>query len=656
MQNNLQFGMDMSHPTTRSKVASFLLSLAIFIFVFLGASYILTTCEWAIHLPLFRYNIIIAFIIAIASITYLSKELFITKKQIVFVVVLFVIITLIGIFLNSILYNLYVDGNWYHTIKLVCFKHGWNPDYESFHNFLAHGKLFGGMRNIDDATNTNAVEHMPSATEILCANFYIFTNNFQESKVINILMLVACFSLIFSFLSQFNTLKLIYIFLFSILFTANTLGLQMLFDFMVEPALYYYMLSILIVYLWYAILPKMYHYFLLVAVLSILINIKFSGLLIFFGVFFIFLVCLVLYYKKITFFLTFLLISIIVSILSVVLWGFHPYVNNVLTEGNIFYPAMGGHHPADLLDFYNNLLIAKEHNYIIRFLYSLFIRTEFFDNAFGNPMIWYPSFKLPFLFTVRELILSGWDSITGGFGPFYGGILIVGFCFYVYHVFKNRKDRIQQVLFFVFLFVLITVLMVPMNYYYRYVPQAWLLPIIIMFSLVYPSSFNFKIIAKGYVTFASILLFVTIFFASLQVYFISYYDTKDMINKIDYIYNKYMERKVPVHVRTYIYYSLPIMLEDKGVTLYQDSINNPFLDNNKYMTFEHGSSAIVAAAMKRGDPVWGINASKGFLKYHFFSHPLFEVERGYFDTSLYNFSLDSSWLYKHIPYHDMLYR
>ena len=688
MQNNLQFGMDMSHPTTRSKVASFLLSLAIFIFVFLGASYILTTCEWAIHLPLFRYNIIIAFIIAIASITYLSKELFITKKQIVFIVVLFVIITLIGIFLNSILYNSYVDGDWYHSMKIACFKNGWNPDYEDLNQFLSHKMVAGGIKNLSIG-GLNAIQSIPSAIEILYANLYSFTNNFQGSKVVNILILIASFSLVFSFLAQLKTLKLKYVLLFSVLLLGHVFGLKMLFSFMVDSDIYYYSLIIIIICLWYVIEPQKYNYFLLVTILPILINIKFSGL-IFSGLFFICLVCytIVLFihfitsfrfsnqnksieyrtklfnmnvwvdnrnYKKIKTVFCFFIVTIIVVALSIVFFGFHPYFNNLITEGNIFYPAMGKKVPFDLLGTYKNLPIAKNHNYIMRFVYSLFAQTDFFDNAWVNPN-WNASFKIPFTFKMEELILSGRDTIIGEFGPFYGGILIVGFFLYVYHIFKNRKDKVQQILFFLFLFILITILIVPVSYHYRYVPQAWLLPIIIMFSLIYPSSFNFKIISKVYIIFASVLLFITMFFASLPVYFVDYYDTKDIIKKLDYItqaYNKLEKQKWECDTTVSQNYGMLNMLQDKGVILPSDE-NWSRLNPNDYMIFRRFSTPIVNKQMKNGEYIWGV--TKLSLNENFIAPANFFVPKKLFDSSLYNLSLDSSWLYKHLPYHDMLYR
>ena len=166
------------------------------------------------------------------------------------------------------------------------------------------------------------------------------------------------------------------------------------------------------------------------------------------------------------------------AFVAIILLGWSPYMQNYLEHGHVFHPIMGeqavnimtGEGPA--LDNTPDVLTDKSG--VERFFFSLFSETH-------SGFYTLPELKFPFTISPAELRASGGVDIRlGGFGPFFSGILILAVIGVLALVMRPaRRNPATVGLLFAATVFIVSVLIMPQNWWARYVPQFWFVPALI---------------------------------------------------------------------------------------------------------------------------------------------------------------------------------
>lgn len=159
--------------------------------------------------------------------------------------------------------------------------------------------------------------------------------------------------------------------------------------------------------------------------------------------------------------------------------GFNPYVTNTLSKGHPFYP-LAGPRPIDIIttnspEDFQGLGRAK------KLALSVFSRTE---DAYVAGQIRRTSLKLPFSVSEEE-----WDTTyatsdmrVGGWGPLFGGAILLGGC--ILCILIGAAPRYAAITAGVAAVVLGTALVHPETWWARYAPHVWLLPVVLALSAI----------------------------------------------------------------------------------------------------------------------------------------------------------------------------
>jgi len=169
---------------------------------------------------------------------------------------------------------------------------------------------------------------------------------------------------------------------------------------------------------------------------------------------------------------------------GVLLLGFNPYVTNTLRHGHPFHPLAGSgkvdiitnNAPPDVL----------QHSRAVKLFGSLAARSS---SVIGGPSLTPPTLapKLPGSVTVAELkpFLSKNDVRIGGFGPWFGLALLVSWLGLAWSWARRRRSAWQRGLLVLPTgLLLLSALVFPEPWWARYVPQVWLIPMVVAIALI----------------------------------------------------------------------------------------------------------------------------------------------------------------------------
>jgi hypothetical protein len=148
--------------------------------------------------------------------------------------------------------------------------------------------------------------------------------------------------------------------------------------------------------------------------------------------------------------------------------GWSPYVLNLLRFGHPFYPLMGAG-AADIM-VENTPEVLAGLSSAGRFLFSLFS-----ESHSGYEAI--PSLKLPLSMSLAEIRIAGGPDVRiGGFGPLFSAVIVAaGGVAAMLVVTRERPPHLKWLLYIAGT-LLLSVLVMPENWWARYVPQLWLVP------------------------------------------------------------------------------------------------------------------------------------------------------------------------------------
>jgi hypothetical protein len=159
-----------------------------------------------------------------------------------------------------------------------------------------------------------------------------------------------------------------------------------------------------------------------------------------------------------------------IGILGIFAIGYAPYTNNLLNFGHPFYPIMGAGGAYDIMTA-NTPQVIESHNSIQAFWVSLFSETH---QGYGT----YPSLKIPFTVSLAEIRAAGGvDTRIAGFGPLFSGVFLLAFTLALISGVRGWANRKARGFLLGGAGLLFLALVFPENWWARYVPQLWLVPI-----------------------------------------------------------------------------------------------------------------------------------------------------------------------------------
>ena len=401
-----------------------------------------------------------------------DKRLF--NKVIVIVLYLFIVMGLP--FLSCKTFDMTIDGNSYHKTAIAFIKNGWNPIYEKSTDFQKNND---NVVQFDENSKIDIwIEHYPKASWIIAANYYNITNNIESGKCITIILMILMCILAYNVFSLFLNKK--YSFIISSLLALNPILLSQLFSYYIDGIMgMCFLMETLLLFLAIFCEKKSFDLWLSIcSVLSIFVNLKFTGLLysgIIAAVFYFYWIIknkkesdFLDNFKKLTLFFT------IVFSVAIFFVGSNSYVLNTIQHHNPLYPLIG----KDKQDIITEMQpkVFNEISTPQKFIWSLFSKTENVTYSSGKS----PELKNPFMVYKSELDgLNIPDLRIAGFGPLFALTLIISLlCFVVclIKLIKNDK-KIFVHIGLISLIMILTVIFVGEGWWARYVPQLFFIPI-----------------------------------------------------------------------------------------------------------------------------------------------------------------------------------
>lgn len=367
------------------------------------------------------------------------------------------LLIVISIAIETPFYDISFDGQNYHQEGIIQLKEGWNP-----HITLLNSKV--------NPFTWMFTQHFAKGSWYIDASIYAITGFIQSAKASNILFIAASFLFVLVTLLKLTSLNLSIIVLFSFLFSFNPIWANQYLSFYVDGQV---SSCILMLICSMCLLYKNYYnkYLLQLIIGScilILSNLKFTGIIYsaLFSASFCGLYILNKRYKE---GIQHLIIFGIFGLIAILYVGFGTYVINTVKFGHPFYPIYGSE---NAFSQYFNVSIPItfiENNSIVSFIYSLFSVAGQIDTQ--APAI----LKLPFSFSIEELkIFVREEPRTSGFGPWFSGSFILTLLALIIHIIFN-KVKISKEILIIWAVLLCSVLIIPANWWARYVPQFYFL-------------------------------------------------------------------------------------------------------------------------------------------------------------------------------------
>lgn len=365
---------------------------------------------------------------------------------------LLAVIFIVGSFFSYLFYDVSYDGQAYQQEAIIQIANGWNP--------------YRGIP-VEGYVHDLWINHLPKGSWVLSASFYKVTGFIETAKVFNFALLVSsCFITIGTLYRLIPKQKAI-VLITSLLLAANPVVLVQLTSFYTDGQVYS---LLLIIFCLSVLLYKEFRIWELVMLclsLLLLVNINFTALLYAIVVMVGFVIILFIG-KKINLAKKIAGPIIATLIIGVFVVGYNPYVTNTIETGQPFYPVSGdnaidivtSNSPANFIDS----------NPIKNLARSLLSKS---DNQLTPSAV-----KIPF--TVEKSEIQSFispDVRVGGFGPLFGGTILLGFLVFLILLIQDRK-----LVWYILLPViplLLSILITSESWWARNTPQIWIFPLLV---------------------------------------------------------------------------------------------------------------------------------------------------------------------------------
>lgn len=339
------------------------------------------------------------------------------------------------------------DGQWYHHDALRALLRGWNPVFEQ------HQNLF--------------VQHYPYGVWALRKVFAGTFGSIEAGKVTNCMALVASFGVVYHAATEALQISRNKALLLAALMALTPTAVSQALTFYVDGYLSSVLTAAIALTVCLIKLRTPIYSIALAALIILAVNAKFTGLVY---------VALLLGPLGVAVLLVkrkrgiILLATLTVGVaLGAGLVGYHPYVTNLTSKGDPFFPAS------------TQLLANKADPIFLSFspakreAVSLFALAE--ARVGERPIV-----KIPFTTTWNEVMQSGYYDIRfGGYGPFFSGAMILGLVALAWNA--HKFGRVACWALGGSLLVLASAVVMPADWWPRLAPHVALVPTVCLAGL-----------------------------------------------------------------------------------------------------------------------------------------------------------------------------
>ena len=443
------------------------------------------------------------------------------------VIGLSLIVIIISLIASAFYFDLSWDGQWYHQSAIYHMKQDWNPIFDPIRTF--------------EKRNSSSICHFPKGSWFYAAAVYSTTGVFEMGKSINFILIFVTLFLIGDTARSYSLSKIKSLFI-ALLVVLNPVVWSETTTYLVDGLLYLYLsIYIVLLFRWFK-QPDYKVLFILLMAIAGLVNVKFTGLVFFCVLAFAATIYIFFYSRK--YLVKSIAFHAVALLFSVLVMGYNPYVTNYTERGHPLYPIMGTEEYPSVFEQTgrdSNEKSETPHNMRGKNLF-----TRMFYANFGRPDN-APYFKekdaeLIWPFTSG---LSDWkayffhETRVSGFGPYFGGVLILTF---ILLLFLWKKDKRTRWLIILIISALLGSLMFSKHFWWpRFGPQMWLIPIIPVVFFFYSS------VSKRSRLFAWLIAFLILLNGSIVLYAHMYWETSSSI-KLRKQLTELSEKKVPIEI------------------------------------------------------------------------------------------------------------
>jgi hypothetical protein len=465
------------------RISDSFLILGSSIVCFLFASVLLTTLAFLFRIPITSSHFFTA-----AGITLLYAILCCLLHparngyfNISLVLVLLISSFIVCLLISRSFFDLSYDGQDYHQEAIIQLNQGWNPFYEQ-------------LTSLQSNNMHRWLNHYSKGVWFYATMIFKVTKDIESGKVFHFWLMIAALFMTLSLLLRLQLLSWYLAVLISLLVAFNPVSIYQSLSFYLDGQLMSLMVILIGVLGFIYREPKWIHYFLLLLVIPVLVNVKLTAG-IYSGLILIGYLGMLWLRPKFEQFRKTLICSLIAFLLGFVLFGFNPYVTNTLQMGNPFYPALGTDRSDYTYPQFPANFIGKDSVSLL--FYSIFSKS---DNVRGTEKM--ARLKIPFTVSKDELgAFTDTNAKQGGFGPLFGGAIlislsiIIGILLILFSPSKKKGSEKSKLggeksvpegaslpIIYLGLFslalLLATCLVNPASSLARFVPQMWLFPVI----------------------------------------------------------------------------------------------------------------------------------------------------------------------------------
>ncbi len=440
-----------------------------FILVFIGANVMVTSLLLLANCSISSWNFPFSYIVTALLFYFLKKEK--TARYRLAIIDISIGIIFLLILFCTLVFDVSYDGNWYHKLAAGFMKQGWNPIYDNISEYYSQLSIPAERINNTDLWITC----YPKASWYFAASVYAMTNNIETAKCFNMLIFYAVFMIALDYFSTKFEEKIFPI-LLAFIFASTPVAFSQFFTNYIDCSLGSLLFATVIILM--SISDKKYRgdkneQFLHLAICIIICsNLKMTGLVfegVFCAAFFVLWCVEITKEKKSKKIARLFIYYIVVLIIALLVVGAGSYLSNFIHYGNPFYPVLG----SDMLDFSDNLKVVglSDTFPVIQMIVMIFIRVS---GSKSTQLDW----KIPFTFRVSELQSITYDTIRGGAGVFFSGILCLSMLLLLIVMLKRHKTYKEEVRYCIVVMTISIALLfvMPAGGQARYSPYLYLIP------------------------------------------------------------------------------------------------------------------------------------------------------------------------------------
>jgi len=388
------------------------------------------------------------FVIVLTFLFHISVSLFMYRKKDKSIIPILIcyFILILSVLVNSFIFDYSYDGQAYHQTAAIQLNNGWNP-------FYAH---------LPDVGVFIWNNHYPRFTEMFASVLLSAFNNIELGKSYNMIFFIIVFLYALKYTSKFQKNKLV-VTAIAIVFTANPVVLAQFFTYYVDGVMGMLVIILLFACMEYEQSQNITDLLIIVAVSVFSINTKFSGFIC--GFVLIAYIIKQLTAKRYKMMTILICAGFAILMIGVIFTGYNPYITNTRDFGHPFYPLFGN----ETIDIISDnttdeiTFIGFNSMHPIQRFFSLFFMDYSIKNMPFNPV---KLFRLMSHFSC--------DLRIGGFGVLLVEICILLFLILFFAI-KNKDIVNYKKLLFPMVLLLFISVIIPENYWARYIPFFWYL-------------------------------------------------------------------------------------------------------------------------------------------------------------------------------------